>query len=148
MLSAPKPSWLLILNALAVILASLVSFAYFLWIIATKSNPLLILAGPLMICVPPLIAIMQFRAVFRGSENAARQAGKYLFIGGGLLAILFAMLTCINAVNNQEIDVPGLAVLSSLTAAFLYILFCGWTNQQWAKQLQQWKEENSPDDKS
>ena len=101
-----------------------------------------------MICVPPLIAAMQYRAVFRRSENAARHVGNYLFIAGGLLAILFAMLTCIYAVNKQEIDVPGLAVLSSLTTAFLYILFCGWTNQQWAKQLQQWRRNAEKMDRS
>jgi O-antigen/teichoic acid export membrane protein len=145
---APRPSWLLIFNALAVILACLVSLGYVLWIIATQKNQLLILGGPLMLCVPPLIALMQYRAVFQGSENAARQVGKYLFIGGGLLAILFAMLTCINAANRQQFDVPGLALLSSLTAAFVYLLFCGWTNQRWAEQLRHWEEENSQEEKS
>jgi hypothetical protein len=135
----PQPTWLLIFNALAVIAACLVLLAYFLWVIATKSNPLLIWGGPLMICVPLLIAAMQYRAVFLRSENAARHVGNYLFIAGGLLSIFFAMMAYLYVAKEKVIDYPNLAILGSLILASVYLLFCGRINQRWAKQLQQWE---------
>jgi hypothetical protein len=145
---APKPSLLLTFNAVAVILACSAASVYFLWILATRSGPLLILGGPLMIFVPPLLAAMQYYAVFRAGELAARRLGKYLFIGGGLLAIFFAMLAAIHVANNKEIDFAGLGMLLTLTAVFAYLLFCGWTNQCWADRLAEWKDAGSTEKKS
>jgi uncharacterized membrane protein len=130
-----KPTRLLIFNAVAIIAACLVLFGYFAWIIATKYNPILALCSPLMLCVPLLIAAMQYRAVFLHSENAARHVGNYLYAAGGLLAIFFAMLTYIYVSNEKEIDYQRLANLIGITAACVYLLYCGRANQRWAKQL-------------
>ncbi|MCC6126476.1 MAG: hypothetical protein IT426_16070 [Pirellulales bacterium] len=137
----PRPSWLLIFNALVVIAACLVSFGYCAWILATKHGPILVLAAPLMLCVPLLIAAMQFRAVFRRSEIAARNLGKYLFIAGGLLAIFFAMLTGIYAANEKEADGQRIAILSAITVACVYLLYCGRANLRWAEQLEEGEKE-------
>ena len=142
MSNPPRPTWLLIVHAVTVIAICLVLFVYFLWILITKSHPLFVLGGPLMLCVPLLIAAMQYRAVFRRSENAARHVGKYLFIAGGLLGIFFAMLTYIYAANEKVTDVPRLAVLSAITIACIYLLLCGQADQRWASQLQQWEMEH------
>jgi hypothetical protein len=128
---------MLIFNALAVIAACLASFGYCVWILATKFSPLLVLAAPLMLCVPLLIAAMQYRAVFRHSEIAARNVGKYLFIAGGLSAIFFAMLTYIYAASEKAADGQRLSYLAGITAACIYLLFCGRANRRWAKQLEE-----------
>ncbi len=141
----PRPTRLLIFNTLTVILACLAMFACSLWVIVTKSNPFLVLGAPLMLCVPLLIAAMQYRAVFRHSENAARHVGKYLFFTGGLLAIFFAMLTYIYSANEKQIDYQRLEIMGCLTAACVYLLFCGHANQRWARQLQEWEAENEPE---
>jgi hypothetical protein len=146
MSTPPRPSWLLILNAVAVITACVVLFAYFAWVIATKNSPLLVLGSPLMLCVPLLIAAMQYRAVFRHSEHAARHVGKYLFIAGGLLAIFFAMLSFIFAANEKGIDYGKIEITGALTVGCVYLLYCGHTNRLWAKQLQQWEEENAAEE--
>jgi O-antigen/teichoic acid export membrane protein len=139
----PRPTWLLILNALAVMTGCLVLFAYFAWVLVTKYQPILVFVAPLMLCVPLLIGAMQYRAVFRRSENAARNVGKYLFIAGGLLAIFFAMMTFIYASNEKEVEPLKLEISSCLTAASLYLLYCGHANQCWAKQLQEAEAEES-----
>jgi hypothetical protein len=131
-----------ITSAVTVILACLILFVYFLWIIATKFNQLLVLAAPLMLCVPPLIAAIQYRAVFRNNENAARHVGNYLFFAGGLLAIFFAMLTWIYAASGKEGDHPMVSILTTLTLASVYLLLCGVVNRRWAKQLQQGEMED------
>ena len=144
----PRPTRLLIFHALAVIAACLALFAFFVWVIAAKCNVFVVFGIPLMLCVPLLIAAMQYRAVFRRSENAARQVGKYLFIAGGLLAIFFAMMNFIYAADRKEIDYQRLEILSSLTAACVYLLYCGHANRCWAKQLQQWEMENAPEEET
>jgi hypothetical protein len=132
----PKPGGLLIVNSLAVIAICLALFGLSLWILVTKYTPLLALGAPLMLCVPLLIAAMQYRAVFRQSEIAARNAGKYLFIAGGLLAIFFAMMTYIYATNEKDVDLQRVLLSIALVAGSLYLLYCGRCDQRWAKQLE------------
>jgi Ca2+/Na+ antiporter len=144
---SPRPTWLLIFNALAVMAVCGVMFAYFLFVIFTMNNPGIALGSSLVLFIPLLIAAMQYRAVFRRNENAARNVGNYLFIAGGLLAIFFAMMTYIYVANGKGIDYRQLAMLGLLTLACVYLLFCGLTNQRWAKQLQR-EMENAPDKES
>jgi hypothetical protein len=141
MSTAPRPSWLLMFHAIAVISICVVLFACSAWAIVSKFNPLFALAAPLMVCVPPLIAAMQYRAVFGHSENAARHVGKYLFIAGGLFAIFFAVMTYLYVANGREIDFQGLEILGGLTAGCVYLLVCGHANGRWAKELQVWEED-------
>ncbi len=141
--TAPRPSWFLVVHAIAVILICAVLFAGSAWTLIARYHPLFALAAPLMLCVPPLIAAMQYRAVFRRNENAARHVGKYLFIAGGLLAIFFAVMTYIYATNAKPVEKEGLQILVGVTAGCLYLLICGHANGRWAKQLQEWEEKNA-----
>jgi hypothetical protein len=141
----PHPSGLLVVHAIAVISICAVLFAGSAWALIARYTPLFALAAPLMLCVPPLIAAMQYRAVFRRNENAARHVGKYLFIAGGLLAIFFAVMTYVYATNGKPVETEGLQILLGVTAACVYLLLCGHANGRWAKQLQEWEEENARD---
>jgi uncharacterized membrane protein len=146
MFTPPRPPWLLTLHAIVVILICLAVLGCSVWALIAQYHPLFALAAPLMLCVPPLIAAMQYRAVFRHNENAARNVGKYLFVAGGLLAIFFAVMTYIYATNAKPVETQGLRILVGVTAACLYLLLCGHANGRWAKQLQDWEENNAIDE--
>jgi peptidoglycan/LPS O-acetylase OafA/YrhL len=131
---------MLIVHSLYVILVCASLFGYFLWLMFSAWNPMWGLTAPLMFCVPPLIAAMQYRAVFGRNENAARKAGKYVFLTGGLFAILFTALTYLYATSEKP-DPFRLTCITCITLAFAYLLYCGKATQRWADELQ----ENDPE---
>jgi hypothetical protein len=142
MTEQPHPSRMLIVHSFYVIAVCTALFGYFVWLIVSSWHPVLGLTAPLMLCVPPLIAAMQYRAVFGRNENAARNAGKYVFLTGGLLAILFAMLTFIYATSENP-DPHRVAGVSCIMLACAYLLYCGKATQHWADELNDGERENA-----
>jgi O-antigen/teichoic acid export membrane protein len=134
---------MLIVHSVYVIAVCTALFGYFVWLFFSSWHPVLGLTAPLMLCVPPLIAAMQYRAVFGRSENAARKAGKYVFLTGGLFAILFAALTYLYATSEKP-DPYRVACIACITIAFAYLLYCGKATQRWADELQEVDRENAP----
>jgi hypothetical protein len=123
----------LLVCSLLILTACLFLISYALAMFTVTWDPCSLFGGLVILPLPAILAVAQYRATFRQNTKAASTSALLLFIIGGLAFLAFAVT--LGEMLIEGVRLPWISLLLPMLATGVVGCLAAWINLSWSRRL-------------